>query len=122
MRKPLLSFLVALFGTAAGGAALAQPPEAELEATEAQPPEAPAQDQEGFPYGPPPIPPTVEQEAVTTSGGGYCYMGGHPVDTRVAPGAAWDDQLGAHIHFYPPVDMRLFAFRDGCYTFIGDPV
>jgi hypothetical protein len=49
-------------------------------------------------------------------------MGGHPVDTRVAAGTAWDDQLGAHTHYYPPVDMRLFSFRDGCYTFIGDPV
>jgi hypothetical protein len=43
------------------------------------------------------------------------------VDTRVAAGPAWDDAQGQHIHFYAPFDLRLFAHRDGCYHFIGDP-
>src|SRR4051812_16566025 len=108
MRKRLLSFLVAWLGVAVlPGAARAQqdePVEAEVSAQDVGP-EAPPGDPQSFPYGPPPIPPAVEEEAVAGSGGSYCYMGGHPVDTRVAPGSAWDDQTGAHVHFYPPFDM-----------------
>src|SRR5262245_2564732 len=37
-----------------------------------------------------PIPPYVEGPAmVATGGAGYCYVGPHPVDTRVVPGAAF---------------------------------
>jgi hypothetical protein len=25
------------------------------------------------------------------------------------------------MHAYPPVDLRLFELRDGCYYFVGDP-
>jgi hypothetical protein len=39
----------------------------------------------------------------------------------VAAGGPWDETQGAHSHTYPPFDLRLFAFRDGCYYFIGDP-
>ena len=70
----------------------------------------------------PPIPPYVEGQAIAADGGGgYCYVGPHPVDTRVVPGPAFEDVQGQHIRPYPPVDLRLFSFRDGCYYFIGDP-
>jgi hypothetical protein len=69
----------------------------------------------------PPIPPYVEGAPVSAEGGGYCYVGPHPVDTRVAPGPAFEDVQGQNIRPYAPVDLRLFSFRDGCYYFIGDP-
>src|SRR2546421_539859 len=78
--------------------------------------------EQGFPYTPPPIPPNVEEAPVAGPGGGYCYAGAHPVDNRSAGGSSWDDTPGMHTHFYPPLDPRLFALRDGCYYFIGDPV
>jgi hypothetical protein len=70
---------------------------------------------------PPPIPPNAEGAAYSVPGGGYCYFGPHPVDTRVSAGEPWDDTPGAHMHAYPPLDLRLFEFRDGCYYFVGDP-
>jgi hypothetical protein len=75
----------------------------------------PPEDQE------PPIPPNVEGQPISAEGGGYCYVGPHPVDTRMVPGAAFEDVQGQNIRPYPPVDLRLFSFRDGCYYFIGDP-
>jgi hypothetical protein len=69
----------------------------------------------------PPIPPYVEGQPVANQAGGYCYVGPHPVDTRVQPGPAFEEAQGQHIHPYPPIDLRLFSFRDGCYYFIGDP-
>jgi len=69
-----------------------------------------------------PIPQYVEGPAVAAEGGsGYCYVGPHPVDTRVVPGPAFDDTQGQHIRPYAPIDLRLFSFRNGCYYFIGDP-
>ena len=66
------------------------------------------------------VPPNVEAAPYEQSDG-FCYVGGHPVDTRVTPGASWDPTEGEHLRPYPPVDLRLFALRDGCYYFIGDP-
>ena len=54
-------------------------------------------------------------------GSGYCYVGPHPVDTRVVPGPAFDDTQGQHIRPYAPIDLRLFSYRNGCYYFVGDP-
>jgi hypothetical protein len=70
---------------------------------------------------PPPIPPNSEGAPFSVPGGGYCYYGPHPVDSRVSVGGPWDDTPGAHMHAYPPVDLRLFELRDGCYYFVGDP-
>ncbi len=70
---------------------------------------------------PPPIPPNSEGAAFSVPGGGYCYVGPHPVDTRSAGGGPWDETPGAHMHAYPPLDLRLFELRDGCYYFVGDP-
>ena len=70
---------------------------------------------------PPPIPPNVEGTAYSAPEGGYCYFGPHPVDTRVFAGGPWDETPGAHMHAYPPLDLRLFELRDGCYYFVGDP-
>jgi hypothetical protein len=67
-----------------------------------------------------PVPPYVE-DAPVAAGNGYCYAGPHPVDTRVAAGGPWDATQTAHVHNYPPFDLRLFVLRDGCYHFIGDP-
>lgn len=67
------------------------------------------------------IPPNVEGTPQAVADGGYCYVGPHPVDTRVVPGAPWDPTTGQHIRPYPPIDTRLFAYRDGCYYFTGDP-
>jgi len=73
------------------------------------------------PYGPPPIPPDVEVQAVAGPGNAFCYNGPHPVDTRVAAGPAWDETQGPHTHFYAPFDLRLFRLEGSCYNFIGDP-
>jgi hypothetical protein len=70
---------------------------------------------------PPPIPPFVEGPAVPMAGGGYCFDGPHPVDSRVEPGVSWDNTTGKHVHPYPPFDLRLFSNQNGCYYFIGDP-
>jgi len=67
------------------------------------------------------IPPNVEAPAYAASDGNYCYVGPHPVDTRVMPGGSWDGTQGQHMRPYPPIDTRLFAYRDGCYYFTGDP-
>jgi hypothetical protein len=67
------------------------------------------------------IPPNTEGAPYAANAGAYCYVGPHPVDTRVAPGAPWDPTSGQHTRGYAPIDMRLFAFRGGCYYFIGDP-
>lgn len=83
---------------------------------DAPPPAAP--EQEG---PPPPIPPYVDGPPVAASGGGYCFEGPHPVDSRIQPGVTWDNTPGRHAHPYPPFDLRLFAFQNGCYYFIGDP-
>jgi hypothetical protein len=120
MAKWVLSFLVALPVAVAAGGAAAQ--EAEVTAEGAPPDPQPPPDDQGFPYGPPPIPPHAEEAPVAGAGGAYCYNGPHPVDTRSAAGPSWDDSGGVHTHFYPPLDTRLFSFQDGCYTFIGDPV
>lgn len=69
----------------------------------------------------PPIPPYVEGAPVAAPTGGYCYGGPHPVDTRYAPGPTWDPTSGPHTHPYAPIDLRLYAFKDGCYYFVGDP-
>lgn len=71
--------------------------------------------------GAPLIPPNVEDPALRATDGSYCYVGPHPVDTRVAPGDSWDDTQGQHLRPYPPIDNRLFALREGCYYFTGDP-
>jgi len=71
--------------------------------------------------GAPLIPPNVEGPAYPAANGNYCYVGPHPVDTRVAPGPSWDDTQGQHFRAYAPIDTRLYAFRDGCYYFTGDP-
>lgn len=70
---------------------------------------------------PPPIPPYADGPAVPAGGGGYCFEGPHPVDSNVEPGVNWDAATGRHIHGYPPFDLRLFSFQNGCYYFIGDP-
>jgi hypothetical protein len=69
----------------------------------------------------PPIPPYVEGAPIAAQGGGYCYVGPHPVDTRVVPGPAFEDVQGQNVRPYPPVDLRLFSYHQGCYYFIGDP-
>ncbi len=86
---------------------------------------APALAQEPQAYPPdyaPPIPPYAEGRAIQSAGSSYCYVGAHPADTHAAPGSMpWHEDMGRHFHFYPPLDLRLFAFRDGCYYFVGDP-
>ena len=62
------------------------------------------------------IPPHVEGAAVPVAGGGYCFGGPHP-----APGGGWEAIQTPHTHEYAPFDLRLFAHREGCYHFIGDP-
>lgn len=68
-----------------------------------------------------PVPPGVEGAPYPSSYGGYCYVGPHPADPRVSPGETWDPTEGRHVRSYPPVDLRLFAYEDGCYYFIADP-
>jgi hypothetical protein len=73
-------------------------------------PEAAAQQQEN------PIPPNIEGQAIPSQGGGYCFGGPHP-----APGGGWEATPSPHVHDYAPFDLRLFAYREGCYYFVGDP-
>jgi hypothetical protein len=106
-RLAVIPFAVLL----AGRIAIAQEPQA-----------MPADYAEPDPSGtPPPIPPFVEGPAVQAAGGGYCFDGPHPVDSRVEPGVSWDSTTGRHVHPYPPFDLRLFSNQNGCYYFIGDP-
>jgi len=70
---------------------------------------------------PPPPPKTVfyrpDEGAQPTPDGTYCFAGSHPdVDGR------WEVAAVPHRHDYAPFDVRLFAYRDGCYFFVGDPV
>jgi hypothetical protein len=113
---------LAVLGTAAWGTGWVGAGAAHAQAEAAPPPEVVVEES---PYGPPPgasVPPNVEQPPMAAAGGGgYCYGGPHPVDTRVAPGPAWDESQGTHLHPYPPFDLRLFVLRDNCYYFIGDP-
>jgi len=116
--------LVPWFVTGLGRLAVAQEENEGYAATDqAQPPEygpPPSAPGEAEP-APPPIPPNAEGTAFAVPSGGYCYVGPHPVDTRSAGGGPWDDTPGAHVHAYPPLDLRLFELRDGCYYFVGDP-
>jgi hypothetical protein len=82
---------------------------------EAAPP-AGAPPEQGPPAQEYPIPPNVQGPAVPVQGGGYCFGGPHP-----APGGGWEATATPHVHEYAPFDLRLFAYRDGCYYFIGDP-
>ena len=128
--RPLALALVPWFVAGLGRLAVAQEEteeqiqvEAANQAQQVPPPEygpPPSNAGETEP-APPPIPPNVEGSAYAVPGGGYCYFGPHPVDTRVAAGGPWDDTPGAHMHAYPPLDLRLFELRDGCYYFVGDP-
>jgi len=68
-----------------------------------------------------PVPAHAEGPPIELPNGGYCYQGPHPVDTTAAAGPAWDNSPGRHTHFYPPLDLRLFAYSNDCYRFIGDP-
>ena len=84
--------------------------------------EGDGQDGSGFATADPmPVPPGVEGAASQASYGGYCYVGPHPTDPRVSPGDTWDPTEGQHLRPYPPVDLRLFSYQNGCYYFIGDP-
>jgi hypothetical protein len=100
----------------ADGDAIAQGGAAEAMPADYAPPVPP--EQEG---SPPPIPPFVDAPPVAAQAGGYCFDGPHPVDSRVEPGVTWDGTPGQHMHPYPPFDLRLFNFQNGCYYFIGDP-
>lgn len=127
--SPVAMVLVPCFVAGLGRPAVAQDEidryvqvEAADQAQQAPPPEygpPPSSAEETEPA--PPIPPNTEGAAYSVDGGGYCYAGPHPVDTRSAGGGPWDDTPGAHMHVYPPLDLRLFEFRDGCYYFVGDP-
>ncbi|MCG5052081.1 MAG: hypothetical protein KA712_03890 [Myxococcales bacterium] len=68
-----------------------------------------------------PVPPQAESPPLERAGGGYCYDGPHPTDNREAAGPRWDQAPGRHVHFYPPLDPRLFVLRGDCYHFAGDP-
>jgi hypothetical protein len=90
----------------------AQPP---VEAGDAEEVNPPPPDQAA------PIPQYAEGAAMPYQNGtGYCFAGPHPIDAREGRGD-WDASEGRHMHAYPPIDLRLFAFRDGCYYFTGDP-
>jgi hypothetical protein len=86
---------------------------------QAEPAAAPAA--EGTYEGSTLIPPDVEGDPHAAATGSYCFSGPHPVDTRVSHGTSWDETTGQHLHPYPPLDLRLFTFHEGCYYFIGDP-
>jgi hypothetical protein len=106
------SIRITLFVSLIGGAAAFGPGTAKAQ-------EGPDVAAQGAPAGAEqenPIPPGVEGRAVPYSSGGYCYGGPHP-----APGGGWEAVQTAHVHDYAPFDMRLFAYRSGCYYFIGDP-
>jgi hypothetical protein len=107
-----ISGAVTIAGPTAPGApaAAAVPPPAPAPAPPPAPaPAAPAAEENL-------IPPQVQGAAAQVAGGGYCYGGPHP-----APGGGWEAVTTPHTHNYAPFDLRLFAQREGCYYFIGDP-
>lgn len=110
--------LVGLASVALAGAAFAQTGPTTSTAASASVAASPAVDATG---GARLIPPNIEGPALRAPNGGYCYVGPHPVDTRMVGGGPWDATTGRHYRPYPPLDARLFALRDGCYYFIGDP-
>lgn len=115
---------VLVFGGAARAETTAPPTSYATAQAEPGPPEVPGENAQATPEQegqPPPIPPFVDQPPVPAQGGGYCFEGAHPVDSRVVPGVTWDATQGRHIHPYPPFDLRLFNLQNGCYYFIGDP-
>ncbi|HEY0706121.1 MAG TPA: hypothetical protein VGG33_04955, partial [Polyangia bacterium] len=63
----------------------------------------------------------MEETPVASAGTNYCFEGPHPTDPAASGGVTWEATTGRHLHPYPPLDLRLFALRDGCYYFIGDP-
>jgi hypothetical protein len=71
---------------------------------------------QGAPQQDYPIPPGVQGSAIPVQGGGFCFGGPHP-----APGGGWEATPNPHVHNYAPFDLRLFAYHNGCYYFIGDP-
>ncbi|HEY0711455.1 MAG TPA: hypothetical protein VGF45_02200, partial [Polyangia bacterium] len=74
---------------------------------------------EGAPVAAPAAATSAATAAATTVN--YCFEGPHPTDPAVGGGVTWEATQGRHLHPYPPIDLRLFALRDGCYFFIGDP-
>ena len=68
-----------------------------------------------------PDPPDVEGAPIPAQGGGYCYRGSTPGRHPRGARAAWEDVAGSHIRHYPPFNLRLFSYHQGCYYFIGDP-
>jgi hypothetical protein len=64
-------------------------------------------------------PPTQATVAQRASSGRYRYCGSHPVPREA--GGGFHTGQEAHEHEYPPFDAYLFAERDDCYHFIGDP-
>jgi hypothetical protein len=133
--KSSLSALAGMVGLALVGAG-----DAHAQADQYPPPPGPAMPQEAAPAPAPapepapqvaapaaapdqgapqqdyPIPPGVQGAAIPVQGGGYCFGGPHP-----APGGGWEASPNAHVHNYAPFDLRLFAYHNGCYYFIGDP-
>jgi len=126
MSRTALSLAALFAGTAlvlGPRSALAQEPDPEAQvAAEVMPADyAPPQTPDPGEGPAPPIPPYVDEAPVPVEGGGYCFEGPHPVDSRVEPGVTWDSTPGRHVHGYPPFDLRLFSLQNGCYHFIGDP-
>jgi hypothetical protein len=111
-----IAILITASTVALGAQAQEAAGQAEAMPADFAPPAGP--EQEG---PPPPIPPYADGPAVPASGGGYCFEGPHPVDSSVVPGVTWDATAGRHVHGYPPFDLRLFSFQNGCYYFVGDP-
>jgi hypothetical protein len=120
LKIPQLVLVFGAFMTASGAAQAQQPGQvdegpAAIDAEQAAAPVAGAP-AANLPVQENPIPPNVEGQAVPQNGGGYCYGGPHP-----APGGGWEASTAPHMHAYAPFDLRLFAFHDGCYYFVGDP-
>ena len=109
----LAAALLVLFGSGSARGQITPPPTVPVGLEEPAPSD---------PNGDAPlIPPNVEGPPVRAPNGTYCYVGPHPVDTRVVAGGSWDPTTARHYRPYPPIDARLFALRDGCYYFTGDP-
>jgi hypothetical protein len=70
---------------------------------------------------PPPIPPFVDGPAVRHRAAATASKGRIPSTAGSNPASPGTPPSGRHIHGYPPFDLRLFNFQNGCYYFIGDP-
>lgn len=69
------------------------------------------------PLPPPPAAPARGGDTART-----CYLGAHPLPPDPDPRSPrWHHETALHFHPDPPIDPHLYAVKDDCHRFVGDP-